>query len=90
MKIGEDNRRLAVTTTERGKHVAKRESDPLLRTEEAAEQLGVDPETLVQWRYLGKGPDYIKVGRKYVRYRQSAIDAWIDLHTVQVQDTPAA
>src|SRR5262245_4812757 len=69
--------------------MAKRERDPLLLPEEAADQLGVKPKTLEQWRYLGKGPDYIKVGRKYVRYPQSAIDAFIEEHTVQVRD-PAA
>lgn len=42
-----------------------------------AEYLSLPEATLAQWRYLGKGPRWIKVGR-HCRYRWSEIDAWLD------------
>jgi len=56
--------------------------DELLTTADVAGRLGVPPRTLEQWRYLGRGPAYIKVGNKSVRYRQSDIDAFLDDHRV--------
>lgn len=48
----------------------------LLTTKEAAKQLRVLPQTLENWRHLGKGLRYSKVGGA-VRYEQSAIDEWL-------------
>jgi predicted DNA-binding transcriptional regulator AlpA len=48
----------------------------LLNSAEAAERLGLEPRTLDQWRYLGKGPAYVKLGRA-VRYRPEALDEYI-------------
>ena len=36
--------------------------------------------TLEIWRVQGRGPKYIKVGR-FVRYRESDLDAWLDSRT---------
>ncbi len=54
-----------------------------LKTEEAAEFLGVAPVTLKRWRYDGqvnrdgkKPPRYYKVGRKVV-YRVDDLRAWV-------------
>ena len=49
----------------------------MLNTKEAAKYLGLSPYTLERWRYLVKGPRFIRVGGKAVRYRQSALDAFI-------------
>jgi excisionase family DNA binding protein len=49
---------------------------PLASTAEVADMLGVPEKTLVEWRYHGKGPEYLKVGR-YVRYSWSAVNAWL-------------
>jgi len=48
----------------------------LLSTEEVAEILRRPPRTLRQWRYLGEGPRYLKIGVT-VRYRTSDVEAWI-------------
>jgi excisionase family DNA binding protein len=48
----------------------------LLSTEEVAEVLGRPPRTLRQWRYLGEGPKYLKVGAT-VRYRAHDVEAWL-------------
>lgn len=43
--------------------------------------IGKPPRTLGQWRYLGKGPRYLKVGRD-VRYRKVDVDAWLEANAV--------
>lgn len=50
---------------------------PTMNTAEAAPYLGVSTHTLEQWRWLGKGPAYMKIGRRVV-YRVSDLDAWMD------------
>lgn len=49
---------------------------PLADTDEVAEFLGVPSATLVQWRYLGKGPAWRKIG-KYVRYDWPSVEQWL-------------
>ncbi|HPW56377.1 MAG TPA: helix-turn-helix domain-containing protein [Thermoanaerobaculaceae bacterium] len=48
---------------------------------EAAERLGVSPETLPVWRCRGRGPRYVLVGRS-VRYFEADLDDYVDRHTV--------
>jgi predicted DNA-binding transcriptional regulator AlpA len=38
--------------------------------------------TLRRWRQAGRGPAYVKVGRR-VMYRPSDIQTWIDEHTIR-------
>lgn len=52
-----------------------RDLDELLTPSDVSVYLGVPLGTLANWRYLGRGPAYLRVGR-HVRYRQSAIAAW--------------
>lgn len=46
-----------------------------------ANELQIPERTLGQWRYLGKGPAYVRVGN-HVRYRRADVDAWIEANTV--------
>lgn len=55
--------------------------DRLLWPEEVAEMLGVPVGTLANWRYQGRGPAFVKVGR-HVRYRRSDVVRWIEAHVV--------
>ena len=55
----------------------KDEEIKILVPNEAADYLRISPETLRQWRHLGEGPRYLKMGRA-VRYRQSDLDLWIN------------
>ena len=50
---------------------------PLAKPEEVADYIGKPKRTLEQWRYLGVGPKFVKVGRD-VRYRWSDVEAWLD------------
>ncbi|MET4618678.1 putative DNA-binding transcriptional regulator AlpA [Arthrobacter sp. 2762] len=52
----------------------------LRNTKETADYLGITDKSLVQKRYMGTGPKFIKMGRT-VRYRQADIDAWLDEQT---------
>ncbi len=56
-------------------------SDPLMTPGEAAEYLDVAERTLSVWRCTGRyAIPFLKVGRK-VRYRKSALDAFLDRRT---------
>lgn len=45
-----------------------------------ASRLGVSRSTLQSWRYTGRGPRFIKLGRM-VRYRSADIDAYLRANT---------
>ena len=49
----------------------------LINTHEAAQLIGIKPETLRQWRMNGPGPSFLKLG-KLVKYRRSTVLQWID------------
>lgn len=42
---------------------------------ELSREKKIPEKTLAQWRYMGKGPRYLKLGG-HVRYRREDIDAW--------------
>ncbi|QWV97455.1 helix-turn-helix domain-containing protein [Geomonas nitrogeniifigens] len=48
----------------------------LLTTQEAAEILRVKESTLEQWRWQGRGPQFVKLGR-LVRYRLADLEAYL-------------
>jgi excisionase family DNA binding protein len=55
----------------------------LLTRTEAADLLGVKPQTLAVWATHGRyGLPVVKVGRS-VRYRRSDIEAWLERRTVR-------
>lgn len=54
----------------------------LMTPSEAAAVLRLPEATLRQWRYLGRGPAYMKVG-KHIRYRQADLTKWIDTQRIE-------
>lgn len=50
--------------------------NPLATPAEVSAHYGVPERTLTQWRYLGKGPKWSKIGR-YVRYRWEDVEAYV-------------
>jgi hypothetical protein len=46
-----------------------------LTTEQAAGEYQVPTATLIDWRYKGVGPAYVKLGR-HVRYLRDDLDHW--------------
>lgn len=63
-------------------HPDRREPvDRLLTEVEAAQFLNISIRTLQAWRTRGGGPLFIRLGRA-VRYRQSALEAWLNANTM--------
>lgn len=49
--------------------------DEVLTAAELSAELKIPEATLAQWRYLNRGPRYLKLGA-HVRYRRSDVNAW--------------
>jgi hypothetical protein len=62
--------------------------DELLDERAAADFLQKPAGTLQQWRYLGKGPAYFKLGRS-VRYSYSDLREFLDAHRIEPQGKAA-
>ena len=62
--------------------VDRQTSEILLTEKETARFLHVTPHALQKWRSDGKGPRYIKTGRKFLRYRQSDLEQFLANGTV--------
>lgn len=56
----------------------------LLNSEQAANFLGVRPQTLACWRLYGRGPAFAKIGR-LVKYDRRKLEEWVTRNTVQEQ-----
>lgn len=63
--------------TTRGENPPSVMPAPLLTPDQVSEYLGVPSGTLANWRYLGQGPAFLRVGR-HVRYRAHDIDTWVE------------
>jgi predicted site-specific integrase-resolvase len=50
---------------------------PLLSSADVAQLLDVSMRTLEFWRYVGKGPAYVKVGKR-IRYRPADVEAYLE------------
>ncbi len=59
-----------------------------MTTAEVARYLGVPVATVYAWNSRGLGPRRFRVG-KYVRYRRTDVDAWLDRQTPGVTEWPA-
>lgn len=55
-------------------------TSPLITPSELSSFIGVPEGTLAQWRYLGKGPAYARLGR-HVRYRRDDVESWLESQT---------
>lgn len=59
------------------------EPHKVLKAESVADWLGTTPGALAQMRYLGKGPKFVKLGARSIRYRVSDVNEWLDAQTRQ-------
>ena len=57
----------------------KQSSGPelLLTQQRVAEILSYSPRTLESWRATGRGPRYIRVSKRSVRYRMCDLEEWV-------------
>jgi excisionase family DNA binding protein len=51
--------------------------DNLITTKQLAEYLNLSEQVLYLWRKQKKGPPYITVGAKFIRYRKNDVEEWI-------------
>lgn len=51
--------------------------DDLLKPDQVASWIQRPVKALAQWRYLGKGPRFLKLEGGHVRYRRSDVEAWL-------------
>jgi excisionase family DNA binding protein len=68
-------------------------SELLLTPKEAAEFLGIPLGTLAQWRSQRRGPPYIKLEERLVRYRRSDLEEYLAgrlVGTNRLEDAPIA
>lgn len=56
---------------------------PLMDTEEAAAFLGLSARALEARRHQGKGPPYVRISSRAVRYEPVALRQWIEEKTVR-------
>ncbi|WP_026551178.1 helix-turn-helix domain-containing protein [Arthrobacter sp. H20] len=63
--------------------------DKLLTPADLGQILDKTPASLAQWRYLGYGPRFVKLGRA-VRYRESDLIAWLNANTTQRTGEPSS
>ena len=60
-------------------------SESLLTPKQAGEYLGVPEATLAQWRSQRRGPPYIKLELRLVRYRRADLEGWLSRQTVETE-----
>ena len=66
--------------------IEKPETDELLSNKEAADYIGVAPGTLEVWRCTKRYKiPHIKLGNRLVKYRKSALDAFLESRTVDAE-----
>lgn len=53
-------------------------NDTLLSTKQAAQHLGLQPETLMAWRSQKRGPAFIRLNGRTIRYRIDDLTAFIN------------
>lgn len=59
--------------------------DKLMTSKEVAAYLRVSEGMLYDYRAMGVGPNYIKIG-KVVRYRQCDVDAWLAKQRIELAE----
>ena len=58
----------------------------LLDTSEAAEFLGLAPTTMEHWRLVRKGPPFVRVGPRAIRYRRADLEEWLSEQLVSTEN----
>jgi predicted DNA-binding transcriptional regulator AlpA len=48
-----------------------------MNTAAAAEYVGISEATLKRYRKEGGGPEYIRLGARIIKYRQTDLDRWL-------------
>lgn len=57
------------------------EMSQLLTSSQVAEMLHITEEGLRRWRYRGKGPPFLRLGPRTLRYRPEDVQTWLEQQT---------
>ena len=57
---------------------ASKRLSPLLTETEAAEYLSLTKRALQAWRCQGRGPRFVKISARAVRYRLEDLEGWVE------------
>ncbi len=75
------------STREVGNIDKEHQMGEILDTKQAAVFLGLRPGTLAVWRMEGRGPGYVKLGKRVV-YRRDALERFQAAHTIDPERDP--
>jgi predicted DNA-binding transcriptional regulator AlpA len=67
----------------KGLLVVQNDKQRLLTPAQVAEFYRVSVDTLAQWRSQRRGPRYIKIGNRLIRYRLSDLEMYLAAHSVE-------
>jgi hypothetical protein len=59
--------------------------EAIFSEKQAAKEIGVQPVTLTKWRYLGRGPKFLRLHGK-IRYRKADLEAYVESCVVDPRD----
>ena len=54
------------------------DGDQLLTTKQLAALLAVSEQLVEIWRHKGEGPEWVALGPRCIRYKRSAVVAWLN------------
>lgn len=60
----------------------------MLSTAQAAHYIGVTKGCLDRWRLQGKGPPWIRIGTRIIRYRIEDLDEWLRNNRIDPSGRP--
>lgn len=58
----------------------------LLTEREVSAIYGWSVKTLQQWRFSRRGPNYVKMSARHVRYRPEDVEAFLEAHKVDLRE----
>ena len=64
------------------KHSLFERSDEILTEDQAAQFTKFSAKALSKWRCVGRGPKFIKISSRAIRYRKSDLTDWLSALTV--------
>lgn len=74
---------LALQAMPKTSHQQLQHEPPLITEAAAARRLGVSPQYLLKWRFLGRPAlPFVRLGKRMIRYRPADIDALIQNRVV--------
>jgi len=65
----------------------RNDDDSLIDGDELAEWLKLEPRTIQAWRYWGKGPAFVRISKRCIRYRKGTVREWMKNRERTIEDS---